>query len=78
MEWCNHKYNMNYGNTKKKISESNLGKIISEDTRNKLSLNSKDRIWINNGFCEKFIKSSDFIKYNDYSLGRLKKGCDVG
>lgn len=26
LEWCNHKYNMNYGNIKEKISKSNKGK----------------------------------------------------
>lgn len=26
LEWCSHKYNMNYGNVREKISKSNKGK----------------------------------------------------
>jgi len=26
LEWCTHKYNMNYGNVRKKISKSKMGK----------------------------------------------------
>lgn len=37
LEWCDNKYNCNYGSHKENISKSNKGKKISEETRKKLS-----------------------------------------
>lgn len=48
LEWCCHKYNMNYGKIKEKISIANKGRKASLQTKNKLSKNSINRIWINN------------------------------
>lgn len=73
LEWCLHKYNMNYGDVKTKISQSNSGKKASLDTKIKLSQNSKNRFWVNNGKVEKFIKKEDKNKYCQWNIGRLKR-----
>ena len=78
LEWCSHKYNMNYGLVKEHISKANTGKKANEETLLKLSKNSKNRIWINNGDVEKFIKKEDKQKYYQWNIGRLtKEGGDL-
>ena len=74
LEWCSHKYNMNYGSIKEKISKANSGKTPSSETRLKLSQNSKGRIWVNNGIIEKLIKKENKTKYHQWNIGRLVKG----
>ena len=73
LEWCSHKYNMNYGNTKSKISKANIGRTVGLETRKKLSNNSKGRIWLNNGFIEKLIKEENKKEYSQWNVGRLVK-----
>lgn len=73
LEWCSAKYNMNYGTIKEKISKANSGKIASIDTRLKLSQNSKDRIWVNDGKVEKLIKEENKTEYCQWNIGRLVK-----
>lgn len=73
LEWCSHQYNMNYGKIKEKISKANSGKTASDETRLKLSENSKDRIWINNGEKQKFIKKENKKNYHQWNIGRLVK-----
>ena len=73
LEWCSHKYNMNYGKLKEKISKANSGKTASADTRLKLSQNSKGRIWVNNGQTEKLIKEGNKMEYYQWNVGRLVK-----
>jgi hypothetical protein len=73
LEWCSHKYNMNYGKLKEKISKANSGKTASVDTRLKLSQNSKGRIWVNNGQTEKLIKEGNKTEYYQWNVGRLVK-----
>lgn len=73
LEWCSHKYNMNYGTLKEKISKANSGKTASADTRLKLSQNSKGRIWVNNGQTEKLIKEGNKTEYYQWNVGRLVK-----
>ena len=74
LEWCTHSYNMNYGDVKKKISESHKGKVISEKSRKKLSENSKNRKWINNGKLEKCVKENTLNNFliNGWNFGRIK------
>lgn len=74
LEWCTHSYNMNYGEVKKKISESHKGKVISEKSRKKLSENSKNRKWINNGKLEKCVKENKLNNFliNGWNFGRIK------
>ncbi|MGI6593488.1 MAG: NUMOD4 domain-containing protein [Christensenellales bacterium] len=74
LEWCSRKYNMNYGSVGEKISKSNRGKKASEQTRLKISENSKNRIWINNGKIEKLIKKENKKEYSQWDRGRLAKG----
>lgn len=70
LQWCSHKYNMNYGNIKNKISKANKNRKVSQKAREKLSINSLNRIWINNGNEEKFIKKYELNNYLDWNLGR--------
>lgn len=37
LEWCTYKYNTNYGNCRKKMSEAHKGKQFTEEHRKKLS-----------------------------------------
>ena len=64
--------------TKRKISEGikgerngMFGKHHSEDVKNKISDSSKDRIWINNGMINKFVKIEEDIP-EGFIRGRLK------
>ena len=61
--------------TKRKISEAQKGKILSEETKRKISEGSKgknkDRIWINNGIVNKFVKINSEIPVG-FVRGRLK------
>lgn len=43
IEWCSAKYNINYGTANKRRSNSHKGKIVSEETRKKLSKALKGR-----------------------------------
>ena len=60
--------------TKRKISEANKGRKFSEDTKNKISNSSKDRIWINNGIANKFVKCEDIPE--GFVKGMLKRKND--
>lgn len=77
LEWCTHKYNLNYGDVRKKISIANKGKRRTQETLKNISENSRGRIWINNGIIEKFIKKEDFQNFITWERGRLNKGGDV-
>ena len=63
--------------TKRKMSEAmkrntcRLGTKHSEDTKNKISNSSKDRIWINNGIVNKFVKIDEYIP-EGFVKGMLK------
>ena len=72
LEWCTHKYNMNYGNVGKKISVANSGKIPGEETRKKLSLDTARKRWINNGIINKYVYVDDLEKW--LALPNWKKG----
>lgn len=37
LEWCDHKYNINYGTRTERASEKMKGHIVSQETRNKIS-----------------------------------------
>ena len=54
--------------TKQKLRDANLGKHLSESTREKLSKKSKGRIWCNNGVEEKLVRDIPI----GYVKGRLK------
>lgn len=75
LEWCTHKYNMNYGDIKHKISQGNIGKICPEDRKQQISKQSSNSIWINNGIAERFIIKEKAIELlnNGWIKGRLRK-----
>ena len=58
---------------KRKISESQIGKILSNEHKIKLSKTFSNMIWINNGIEEKRINNNSSILEN-WIVGRLKKG----
>ena len=61
--------------TKKKLSDSLKGHKVSEETKRKIRNSSKglnkDRIWINNGMINKFVKIEEGIP-EGFVRGRLK------
>lgn len=64
LEWCDCKYNINYGGRNKKVSEKLKNRIFSKETLEKLSKSHQVKIILNN---EKEIK--EFIN----KIDRLKK-----
>ena len=58
--------------TRRKMSAAAKGKTLSEATKQKLSDSSKDRIWINNGMINKFVKIDEEIP-EGFKRGILKK-----
>lgn len=44
LEWCTQKYNINYGNCRKKMSEAHKGKQFTEEHRKKISEAMKGKI----------------------------------
>ena len=75
LEWCSHKYNMNYGSIKQKIGKSNTGRVISEETREKLRRDTINRRWINNLIIEKYVNKNELQLFlsNGWRLGRLNR-----
>ena len=73
LEWCSHSYNMNYGSIKEKISSANKGKIITQETKQKLREDTSNRRWINNGIIEKYVckEQLDSFLENDWNKGRI-------
>lgn len=59
LEWCDNKYNCNYGSHPENISNRNKGKVVSEETKKKISLANSGK---NNGM------------YGKVPHGAFKKG----
>ena len=49
------------------------GNKHSEETKKKIGLYAKGRIWINNGIENKFIKPEEILNYKGYKKGKLTK-----
>ena len=73
LQWCSHKFNMNYGSIKTKIGNANRGKKAHVFTKAKLSAVTRNRIWIHNEMQEKLIHKDELQKYKNYMMGRLSK-----
>lgn len=79
LRWVTHKENMNNPLSKRKMSISQTGKILSTKTRGKMSIGKKGndyvkgRIHINNGEICKMIKPEDLQTYLDkgWICGRI-------
>ena len=80
-ELCSGEKNGMYGKhhseeSKKKMSEAAKGKTLSEETKRKIGEASKgknkDRIWINNGILNKFVKIDEDIP-EGFVKGMLKR-----
>ena len=72
LEWCSHKYNMNYGNVGSKIGNKNRGRKLTPEHRAKCA-SAKDKKWIHNGIRELLVKKEDVHSFLllGYKLGRL-------
>lgn len=42
LEWCNQKYNANYGTRNERVSKSHKGKTLPEETKRKISKTNKE------------------------------------
>ena len=75
MEWCTHKYNMNYGKVKEKISKANKGRVMSDETKRIFSQRSKMLRWVTNGDVERYINVCDVEKFifSGWRKGRLPR-----
>ena len=74
LEWCSHKYNMNYGKVKEKISKANSGRVASPETLEKLKKDTSRRRWVNNGKIEKYVYIEDmenWLSMPNWQKGRL-------
>ena len=73
LEWCTHRYNMNYGHVREKIKKAKKGKHLTPEHRKKCA-SAKGRKWMSNGICERLIKESDIPPFLTlgYKIGRLK------
>lgn len=73
LEWCTRRYNLLYGGIIEKLRVANTGRVHDDKFRQKISLHSLGRIWINNGVSEKFIKKDERHNYEDWKCGRLPR-----
>lgn len=79
LEWVTHKENIQHAvrtglldEARKKLSEANKGRQVSEETRKKISKANKGKIYINNGVENKLIYSKDAYNYPGYTYGRIR------
>lgn len=75
LEWCDHRYNMNYGSVGVKIAEANRCRIITDETRRKLSLDTSRRRWINDGRTERYVyvEDVDSCLASGWQRGRISR-----
>ena len=75
LEWCDHRYNMNYGSVGAKIAEANRRRIITDETRRKLSLDTSRRRWINDGRTERYVyvEDVDSCLASGWQRGRISR-----
>lgn len=75
LEWCDHFYNIHYGSCLEKIGCKNKGRKANEETKLKLSIDSSNKRWINNGIKESFAKKEkiDIFLTQGWKLGRLER-----
>lgn len=74
LEWCEHSYNVNYGNCRIKISQKAKGRKLSKEHKEKLKIDSSNKRWLNNGVIESFAKKEkiDTLLKEGWQKGRLK------
>lgn len=68
LEWCDHKYNLNYGTTGIRMSKSHMGKHNGSHTNH-------NKVWINNGSIRKMCCKENLDYY--LSMG-FKQGKKLG
>lgn len=75
LEWCTHRYNLNYGTVCKRIGAANIGRTISEDLRRFFRIDTSRRRWINDGVTEKYVYAENVERWcsSGWNKGRLKR-----
>ncbi len=75
LQWCTHRYNMNYGNVRKKISEANKGRTLTDAQRKLCALSALGKKWMNNDKKEILVKKADVPSFLDsgWNMGRLNR-----
>ncbi len=75
LEWCTHKYNINYGSTKEKIGAANRGRVVSKEVRQKLREDTSRKRWINDGTVERYVYVEQLFSFlsDGWKKGRLKR-----
>ena len=73
LEWCTHKYNMNYGQVKNKISIANKGRRLTPEHRKKCA-SAIGKVWMSTENKERLIKKDDIPSFihMGYKKGRRK------
>ena len=71
LQWCTHLFNMNFGGVKEKIGKANTGRTVSEETKEKLRLDTSRRRWISKGDSEKYVYIEEIPHYINFGW---KKG----
>ena len=74
LEWCTHRYNMNYGMVKEKIGASHRGKHLTPEHRIKCA-SATGRKWMSDATTEVLVKKDDVPSFLllGYQIGRLKR-----
>lgn len=74
LEWCSHKYNMNYGNVKRKIGLKNRGKKLTAEHRAKCA-SAKDRKWMHDEIRELLVEKDEVPSFllSGFKTGRLSR-----
>lgn len=75
LEWCTHKYNMNYGAVREKIGRANTGKTISAERRKQIAIDTSHRRWVHDTKNEKFVYLEEIKLYENlgWQKGRLPR-----
>lgn len=80
LEYCDAKYNSNYGTRNKRVAEAKKGKKLSEETKNKISeANSKPVLQINKNTSEviaEFPSIKEVERQLGFSKSNISKCCN--
>ena len=72
LEWCDGKYNSNYGNHNKKLSEAHTGKVLTEEHKQHIGKASKER-WQNEEYRQKVIDARTGFKHSEETKKKMSE-----
>ena len=72
LEWCDSKYNSNYGNHNKKLSEAHTGKVLTEEHKENISKASKE-CWQDEEYRQKVINARTGTKHSEETKEKMSK-----